>query len=80
LVTYILSEYASCLLIRGYSIHVKQVLSNKIELLSQEATGLINELDELDRRRQMIEVRLHQIAGAIQELDSLLQGESHETK
>lgn len=57
---------------------MKQALTNKIEQLSREATSVIRELEELAQHRQMLEVRMHQIAGAIQELDSLLKGDVNE--
>ena len=48
------------------------LISQKIETLSNEAKTLIAKKEELQNTMNEIDVRLHQIAGAISELYTLL--------
>ena len=57
---------------------MQEVLKKKIEELTNEARALVEQREKIFGVVQEIEVRLHQIAGAITELDSLLKGSSNE--
>ena len=48
-----------------------ELLKSKIIKLSDEARATIEERERLESAIQQLEVRLHQIAGAISEIDSL---------
>lgn len=54
---------------------MKEVLTKKIEELGKEAQELVRQREILFSNIQEIEVRLHQISGAISELDKLLNTE-----
>lgn len=51
---------------------MKEKLSKRIQELSNEATNLVQERDRLGGLIRDIEVRLHQITGAVIDLDQLL--------
>lgn len=55
-------------------------INNKIDQLSTEAQQLIARREVLYAEMNNIEVRLHQIAGAIGELQSIIDEEPNETK
>jgi hypothetical protein len=55
---------------------MKDALVQAIETLGKEAQTLIQERERLYGIVQEIEVRLHQISGAIAEMDKLLKTES----
>lgn len=50
---------------------MEELLVKKISTLSEEAKGIIQERERLESAIQQLDVRLHQIAGAISEIDSL---------
>ena len=50
---------------------MQNVLKKKLEDLGKEASALVKRREQLIGMIQEIEVRLHQISGAITELDSL---------
>jgi predicted nuclease with TOPRIM domain len=49
-----------------------EVLKKKLEALGNEAQSLVGRREQMISAVQEIEVRLHQISGAISELDNLL--------
>lgn len=51
---------------------MQEVLKNKLEELSKEAGGLVNQREQLVTMLGELEVRLHQISGAISEIDKIL--------
>lgn len=57
---------------------MKDTLLKRIEALSNEAGSLVNRREHLHRSIQEIEIRLHQIAGAITELDTIVKGDNGE--
>lgn len=52
---------------------IKEQITNKIKELKQEAQDLVDERVALDRRQHNIDIRLTQVAGAISEIEQLLQ-------
>lgn len=62
----------------GYIMKMK--INNKIDQLSLEAQALISRREEIYAEMNSIEVRLHQIAGAIGELHSLITEEPNEVE
>jgi hypothetical protein len=54
---------------------MRDVLKKKLEELGIEAQSLVEEREKIFRMVQEIEIRLHQISGAISEIDKLLQSE-----
>lgn len=51
---------------------MKDLISQKIEALSNEAKTIIAKKEELENNIYNLDVRLHQIAGAISELHALI--------
>jgi predicted dinucleotide-utilizing enzyme len=51
---------------------MQEVLKKKIEELTNEARALVEQREKIFGMAQEIEVRLHQISGAISEIDKLL--------
>jgi len=51
---------------------MREIIIKKIEELSADAQDLVEQREQAIKRVQEIEVRLHQIAGAISELDRLV--------
>lgn len=51
---------------------MKQIIEQRIEELSKEIQSLANEREAMKARDQEIEVRMHQLVGAIFELQSIL--------
>lgn len=51
---------------------MKNKIEDKIRLLSNEAQSLMEERQSLRNRMQEIDVRTHQLVGAIYELQSLI--------
>jgi predicted dinucleotide-utilizing enzyme len=51
---------------------MQEVLKKKIEELTNEARALVEQREKIFGVAQEIEVRLHQISGAISEIDKLL--------
>lgn len=49
-----------------------KLLDNKINELSSEARSIINERDNINDRLNQIDIRLHQIAGAMLELQKII--------
>lgn len=57
---------------------MKEKLIKKLSDLSEEAEKLVAERSEINDRFNQIEVRLAQVIGAMQEIDSLLKEENHQ--
>lgn len=55
---------------------MKDLIQNKINQLSEEAHELIKDREEMVRQIEDINVRLHQIAGAITEFHGILNQDS----
>jgi len=52
---------------------MEDILQKKISILTQEASTLSKKKQELLANVSNIDIRIHQIVGAIKELDSILQ-------
>jgi len=50
---------------------MQEVLKNKLEELSKEAGDLVNQREQLMAMLRELEVRLHQISGAMSEIDKI---------
>lgn len=59
-----------------YNHNMKEKIQQKIQSLSHEAETLVKERESLYQRDKEIEVRLHQLVGAIFELEGLLNQEN----
>jgi predicted nucleic acid-binding Zn-ribbon protein len=55
---------------------MKSIISNKIITLSNEIESLMQERQAMQKRDLEVEIRIHQIVGAIYELQQLLNLES----
>jgi hypothetical protein len=51
---------------------MKIIIEDKIKHLSEEAQSLVDERQSMRNRMQEIDIRMHQIVGAIYELQSLI--------
>ena len=56
---------------------MREVLLKKIEDLGREAQALVEQREKIFNMVQEIEVRLHQISGAISEFDKLLKSKEN---
>ena len=54
---------------------MREIIIKKIEELSADAQDLVEQREQAIKRVQEIEVRLHQIAGAISEIDKMLKSQ-----
>ena len=54
---------------------MREALIKKLNELGKEANSLVGVREQLYNQMQEIEVRLHQISGAISEIDKLLKSE-----
>lgn len=52
----------------------------KLQSLSEEAQALVEQRDSYIRAIEQLEIRLHQVSGAISEIDSLLKEDNKEVK
>ena len=59
---------------------MREVLVKKLEDLGNEARALVGEREKILTMIQDIEVRLHQISGAISEIDNMLKEDDKITK
>ena len=57
---------------------MEEALKKRVEELGREASQLIEQREQLSLAIQEIEVRLHQISGAIAEFDKILNNKSTE--
>ena len=51
---------------------MKDMITQRLAILSQEVESLMQERQDMQRRDQEIEVRLHQLVGSIYELQQLI--------
>ena len=51
---------------------MKEILMSKLDELGQEAKELVSQREKLFNMIQELEVRLHQISGAISEIDKII--------
>lgn len=57
---------------------MKEIVSNRIAILSQEIQALHNEREAMLNRDREIEVRLHQLVGAVYEMQQLIAHLDHQ--